>query len=312
MAASAEAKAAKPTEAGAAANATSQPATAKSADAELRAALGSFASRKSVPTHLNVSYLDAPGSGALLTASVQVSTLGLSYGADNKQPAAVDLAGVVLNDQGKSVNGFKTRLNVNPLPAGVAQTDEASVIYNYKAPLPPGLYQVRAAARDEKSGLVGSSQQWIEIPDLTNRKLTLSSLLVGGKVFDKGAKAAGGAAGDAAAATGSAPQVQFSVDKRFARASRLSFWIFIYNASRAGAAPPDVTAQVHVFRGAEAVVTTQPRKLTTEGMSDLARIPYGGEFALSSLAPGRYTLQVTITDRVANTSVAQRSFFEVE
>jgi hypothetical protein len=73
-----------------------------------------------------------------------------------------------------------------------------------------------------------------------------------------------------------------------------------------------VTAQVHVFRGAEAVVTTRPRKLTTEGMSDLARIPYGGEFALSSLAPGRYTLQVTITDRVANTSVAQRSFFEVE
>ncbi|MDX6694081.1 MAG: hypothetical protein QOF02_1684 [Blastocatellia bacterium] len=313
--ASADAKAAKPADAGAA-NTAGQPA-ARNADTELRAALGSFASRKAVPTHLNVSYLDAPGSGALLTASVQVSTLGLSYGADNKQPAAVDLAGVVLNDQGKSVNGFKTRLNVNPLPAGMTQTDQASVIYNYKAPLPPGLYQVRVAARDEKSGLLGSSQQWIEIPDLASRKLTLSSLLVGGKVFDKGAKAAGatgatGAAGDAAAAAGSGPQVQFSVDKRFTRSSRLSFWIFIYNAARSGSSPPDVTAQVQVFRGAEAVVTTQPRKLAMEGMSDMARIPYGGEFPLSSLAPGRYTLQVTITDKVANTSVAQRSFFEIE
>jgi hypothetical protein len=309
LAASAQTKAAKPTEAGAA-NASTQATAAKSADADLRAALGTFASRKSVPTHLNVSYLDAPGSGALLTASVQVSTLGLSYGADGKQPAAVDLAGVVLNEQGKSVNGFKTRLNVNPLPANMVQTDAASVIYNYKAPLAPGLYQVRAAARDEKSGLLGSSQQWIEIPDLTTKKLTLSSLLVGGKVFDKGEKKEG-ASGDGAAVS-SAPQVQFSVDKRFPRSTRLSFWIFIYNAARNAASQPEVTAQVQVFRGAQAVVTTQPRKLTTEGMSDLAHIPYGGEFALSSLAPGRYVLQVTITDKVSNTSVAQRSFFEVE
>jgi hypothetical protein len=309
LTATADAKAANPSGAGGTNASTTQAAAAKSPDADLRAALGSFAPRRSVPTHLNISYLDAPGSGALLSASVQVSTLGLSYGADGKQPAAVDVAGVVLNDQGKSVNGFKTRLNVNPLPTGMVQTEQASVIYNYKAQLPPGLYQVRAAARDEKSGLLGSSQQWIEIPDLTSKKLTLSSLLVGGQVFDKGAKKEGAAAGGAA---GSLPQVQFSVDKRFARSSRLSFWIFVYNAARAANSQPDVTAQVQVFRGTEAVVTTPQRKLNTEGMNDLARIPYGGEFPLASFTPGRYVLQVTITDRAANTSATQRTFFEVE
>lgn len=293
----------------------------KSPDTELHAALLSFLPRKSVPTHLNISYIDTPTNGALLTASVQVSTLGLSYGTDGKQPAAVDVAGVVLNDQGKPVNSFKTRLNVNPLPANVAQTDAASVIYNYKAPLTPGLYQVRAAARDEKSGLVGGAQQWIEVPDLSSKKLTLSSLLVGGQVIDKSGKkesapagAGGGGAGGAAPATAAAgPQVQFSVDKHFARTSRLSFWIFIYNAVRAGGnSPPDVTAQVQVFRGAQAIVTTPQRKLATEGMNDLARIPYGGEFALSALAPGRYILQVTITDKAANSSATQRSFFDVD
>jgi VWFA-related protein len=307
-----------------------KPSAAKSADAELLSALNNaYGPRKAVPTHLNLSYLDTPTSGALLTASVQVQTTGLTYGADGKQPATVDVAGVILNDQGKPANSFKTRLNVKPLPTTVVQSDAASVIYNYKATLTPGLYQVRAAARDEKSGLVGSAQQWIEIPDLSSKRLTLSSLLVGGQVIDKAGQktgaAAGGGAGAAAAgnnapATGnsgaaaadSGPQVQFSVDKHFARTSRLSFWIFIYNAARGSSGQPDVTAQVQVFRGAEAIVNTPQRKLSLAGMNDLARIPYGGEFPLSALQPGRYWLQITVADKVANTTATQRSFFDVE
>jgi len=45
-------------------------------------------------------------------------------------------------------------------------------------PARAGLYQVRAALRDERSGQVGSAMQWIEIPDLSSHRLTLSSLLV--------------------------------------------------------------------------------------------------------------------------------------
>jgi hypothetical protein len=284
--------------------------------------LASFAPRHSVPTYLNVSYLDTPTGGALLTASVQVSTTRLSYGADGNQPAAIDLAGVVLNDMGKQVTGFKTRLSVKPLPANIEQSEQGSVIYNYKAPLAPGLYQVRTAARDERSAQVGSSHQWIEIPDLTNKKLTLSSLLVGGHLFEKGEKrdaapagASGGATttpASASTAASSTPQVQFSVDKRFSRAGKLSFWVFIYNAMRGAGGQPDLAVQVQVYRGAQSIVSTPQRKLQTAGMDDLARIPYGGEFALSSLQPGRYMLQVSVTDKAANTTAIQRSFFDVE
>lgn len=301
LAANSESKAAKPT------MATTDNA-AKTADTELRAAmLNSYGTRKAVPTHLNATYLDTPNNGALLTAAVQVSTTGLSYGADGKQVAAVDLAGVILNDQGKTAASFKTRLNVKPLPENVAQTDQASVLYSYKAPLAPGLYQVRVAARDDKSGLLGSARQWIEIPDLSSKRLMLSTLLIGGQVIDKGEKKDSAPAGASAQ-----PQVQFSVDKLFARSSKLNFWLFIYNATRSGGAQPDVAVQVQVFRGANVIVTTPQRKLKTEGMDDLARIPYSGEFPLSSFAPGRYTLQVTVTDKAANTSATQRAFFDVQ
>ena len=52
-------------------------------------------------------------------------------------------------------------------------------MFTYPAKLPPGLYQVRVAARDDKSGNVGSAHAWIEIPDLANKKLAMSSLLLG-------------------------------------------------------------------------------------------------------------------------------------
>ncbi|HEX7996978.1 MAG TPA: VWA domain-containing protein [Pyrinomonadaceae bacterium] len=296
-----------------AANSANQGGASKTTDAELRTALNSFAPLRNVPTYLNVSYLDTPNNAALLTASVQISTARLSYGADGKQPAAVDLAGVILNEQGKSVNGFKTRLNVNPLSSTPDAPEQGSVIYNYKVAIPPGLYQVRTAARDEKSGWVGSAHQWIEIPDLTSKRLTLSSLLVGGQVIEKAGQKQGtdAAAGNAG---GGGPQVQFSVDKRFKRSSKLSFWVFIYNAARGagGSAQPDVTAQVQVFRGTQAIVTAPARKLQTEGMSDLARIPYGGEFPLGSLAPGRYMLQVTVTDKLGNATAVRHAFFDVE
>ncbi|MBD0372226.1 MAG: VWA domain-containing protein [Pyrinomonadaceae bacterium] len=281
-------------------SASSKSEALKPAEADFRDALTAFAPKRGIPTLLSTSYLDTPNNGTVLTTSVQVASGALSYGADGKQPAAVDIAGVVLNDQGKPAASFKTRLNVNPRAADPAALDTASVIYNYKAPLKPGLYQVRVAARDDRSGRVGSSMQWIEVPDLAQKRLTLSSLLIGGQLIGSADKKQ-----DAA-------QIQFSVDHRFQRSSHLGFWIFIYNAQLNAQGAPDVAAQVQIFRDGQSIVTTPQRKLSMAGMTDMARIPYGGDFALSGLPPGRYILQITITDRIANSSAQQRTSFDVE
>ena len=275
-------------------------AVAKPVDAAFRDALTAFAPKRGIPTLVSASYLDTPNNGTVLTASMQVAAEALAYGADGKQQAAVDIAGVVLNDQGKTAASFKTRLNVSPLSTDPSKPDTSSVIYNYKSPLKPGLYQVRVAARDSVSGKVGSSMQWIEIPDLTQKRLTLSSLLIGGQRVGSGKAEASG------------QQVQFSVDHRFSHSSHLGFWIFIYNAQRDAQGAPDIAAQVQVFRDGQTIVNTPQRKLTTAGMEDLSRIPYGGDFALSGLPAGRYILQITITDRIARTNASQRTAFNVE
>jgi VWFA-related protein len=285
-----------------AANVTDHAAPAKGVDADMRNALGAFAPRRALPTTVSVTFIDTPDNGPIITASVQAATAALDYG-DAK--AAVDLAGVVLNDQGKPVASFKTQLSVAKLEAG--QRTDAGVVYNYKTPLPPGLYQVRAAVRDQKSSKVGSASQWIEIPNLASHRLTLSSLLVGAQVIDPQKKAD-------ASGQQTVPQVQFSVDKRFKQSSHLSFWVFIYNALNGTGAntTPDVTAQVQMFSNGQAIVKTPVRKLNTAGMTDLQRIPYGGDFPLASLPPGRYELNVTITDQLAKASATQQVSFLVE
>ena len=186
------------------------------------------------------------------------------------------------------------------LPANVTQ-EQAGVRLQLQTALKPGLYQVRAAVRDEKNGKVGSAQQWIEIPDLSARHLTLSSLLVRPATTEKKPDE-----------TATSPaQPQFSVDRRFPRTSQLSFLLFIYNATRGanGASAPEVTAQVEVFRKGKAIISTAPRKLSTQGIDDLARIPYGGG-QFRNIAVGRYDLQITITDNIANASASQRLSFQ--
>src|ERR1043165_248066 len=163
-------------------------AAAKGPDAALISALGAPSARKGLPTQLSISFVDVPGSGTVLTASMQMATDILNYGADGNQAAAIDLAGVILNDQGKPAGSFKNRLNVNPLSSNAGAVENPGVIYNHRVPLKPGIYQVRVAARDDKSGRVGSAAQWIEIPDLSTKRLTLSSLLVGGQFVGSGQK----------------------------------------------------------------------------------------------------------------------------
>jgi VWFA-related protein len=256
----------------------------------------SAVTKKSLPTLLSTSFVDVPGSGAVLTSSVQVATDSLNYGEDGKQTGLVDLAGVVFNDQGKQVADFKTRLNVSPLPSESGQ----GVIYNYRSPLAPGLYQVRVAARDGRGGQTGSASQWIEIPDLSKRQLTLSSLLLGGK-------SVAGAKGEKAQ---DAPQIQFSVDRRFPRSSRLDFMLFIYNATKEAAG---LTAQVQVLGSdGRIIVDTHGRSLTMKGVEDLARIPYSGSFPLQALAPGHYVLRVTVTGEGGKASATQLAEFTVE
>jgi len=255
----------------------------KTPDAEIRDALGDFYPTTGLPTLLSLTYLNTPANGLVVTSSIEISGTGA-------QGATIKLAGVVLNDKGKIASSFKNQLNIDAPKSGGSD----SIFYNHHTPLAPGIYQVRVAARDEKTGRVGSAIQWIVIPDLAKSQLALSSVLLGGQVLEDK----------------STPHVQLSVDHIFPRTSQLGYWVFVYNAKRDASGKPQITVQTQVLRDGQAVLSSPQRRVSSAG-TDLDRIPFGEELALKTLAPGKYDLKVTVTDGISGTSTSQLADFTV-
>lgn len=264
-------------------------------DAALRKALTEPYVKRALQPQLSLMYLDTPASGIILTSSVQLTTTLLSFGEDNKDPAQVSLAGVVLNDRGKPAASFKTQLTVNPSSFRGTDSSSTGVIYNFRSALKPGIYQVRVAARDNRTGRLGSAMQWIVIPDFSKHELSLSSLILGiENVVNK---------------DGNSESVQWSVDKKFAKDSRLKFMVFVYNSSQGGMS--NLAARVQVFRDGENVISNPFKIISVDKQADTNRIPFNGEIDLAGLEPGRYLLVVTAENRTTQKTASQQTVFYI-
>ncbi|HKR61558.1 MAG TPA: VWA domain-containing protein [Pyrinomonadaceae bacterium] len=270
----------------------------------LRKAINSLLPKGELPTRLALNYMDTSASGSTLVASMKVEADALKFEQHaGKTAAVVDIAGTVFDAHGKALDSFSHRLTVTPPSSAEARPPD--IIYNHRAMLKPGLYQVRVAALDRSSGQTGSATEWVEIPDLSKQGLAMSSLIVAER---KLSKSAAEKKSDALV-----EGVPVSVDHRFERSSNLRFLVYIYNAARAAAAnaQPDVTLQVRILRDGQPAITMPPSKLSPESQ-DPTRLAYAAEIPLQGMRTGQYVLQVTATDSISKASASQSVRFEVQ
>ncbi|HKP71953.1 MAG TPA: hypothetical protein VJT82_03380, partial [Pyrinomonadaceae bacterium] len=271
----------------------------------LFAALRSPFPKTALQTSLALNYYDLPPDGMILTASVQVD-FEASKATDGaaSQPERAEIIGALYNDKGEVKKTFQRGLSFAQAASNASPNARRYLILSNNMAVTPGLYQVRVAARDPRTGRTGSAMQWLEVPDLAKGALAMSSIFIG----ERSDKEAAPASGEQSVG---APVV-INVDRRFARSSRMRFMTYVYNAARPQSASPDVAVQVQVFRDEQPVVTSPLSKMDTEGVTDFVRLPYAAELPLGGLTPGSYVLKITAIDRVAKKSVTQRTRFIVE
>src|SRR4026209_800363 len=136
---------------------------------------------------------------------------------EGKVQAVIDLSAVYFDEKGVVKDSFMERIVTAAPTLEKAQNYHNDLMFTYPAKLTPGIYQVRVAARDDKSGKVGSAHAWIEIPDLANKKLAMSSLLLGERTQAMMTNFSNSAGVD---------PVALNASHRFQRESTLRFLIF--------------------------------------------------------------------------------------
>lgn len=275
-------------------------------EAKLRAAIIAPFADRGLPVSSSLTWTMTGDNKQTMNVALQVSGSAITFEDDkDRRTGVVQVVGSVYDDQGKAGGGFSERLTVH---APTGETDSSAtpdIVYNYPLTLPPGLYQVRIAVRDEKSGNIGSTRQWIEIPDLSTHKIVLSSLIVSERMMGSPAKP-GGPPNDS---QNTQDRVVVRVDHRFKRNSFLRFLLFIYTQSNV---PPDIAVQIQVVRSDQPVITTSLRSVSTEGIPDAKKLPYAADLSLKQLPPGRYLLKVTAMDRNSKSVASESTRFEIE
>ena len=285
------------------ANASKKSDSKKTVVAKLRDAILATYPVPDIPLTLSLDYFDVPGKGITLATAVGVAGEFLVFGEhDGKVQAIVDVTGVFYNDKGPPVNNFMERIVTTAPNLESSKDFDRELIYHFPVTLGPGLYQVRVAARDDKSGKIGSTQGWVQIPDLSKKQFTTSSLLIGERKQSTVTNVS----------KDTYSPIPLSANHRFEQDSMLRLLIVAYNAALSTTdQKPDLAVQVQLLRDDQPVVTTALRKVGVDGMTDLTRVPYAAEIPLTDLKPGRYVLQVSIIDKVAKQSASQHTHVDI-
>jgi VWFA-related protein len=260
-------------------------------DAEARAILAARLPTQGLPVRLTADFLDVPPEGpqALVRARIDLSGLQWREMA-GRQHATVTLVGGFYDSAGKPVGTtFTRRSELSLTPAERDRLLEKGLSLQERVPLPPGRYQVKLVAREVSLGRAGGALEWVEIPDLSDKKLALSGLFV----------------------STSGEDTDTHTRRRFKLGSTLAFQIYVYNPSLDEKGARDVVLQAQIWGGGKVIAASKPAPVVFE-KKDGAPLPETNSLPLEGLAAGPYELRVVVVDRKAGLQATRKIDFTIE
>ena len=150
-------------------------AAAEQRRAEMRTALDALAPLTGIPVRLSADFvsLDRRRTQVVVNGSVDVAALPFVRRDDRRQATVETVAVVLRRERERSRRRSTPSGPLDLSDADYEQLRRRGLPYPRAVALKPGRYQVRLAARDDATGLLGSAWQRVEIPDLTAGRLAL-------------------------------------------------------------------------------------------------------------------------------------------
>ena len=226
--------------------------------------------------------------GSIIRSFVYIDPKGLTFkNVDGMRQVSFDLHGVIFGD-----NGTIAEHHAGGATLTLNERDYELVMRNGMAtPLDmrvrrPGSYQVRVATRDKSSGKIGSTGQFVEVPDLNKKRIAVSGIVL-------------------TTAGSSGPDVNKMMEspgaRSFDRNTDLHFAFVTYNATTTS----NLVMEAKLFRDGKAVYSGPETPVNAGNQTDLSRVLVSGSVRLSpDLELGNYYLQIVITDKTPKSKMA--------
>ncbi len=183
---------------------------------------------------------------------------------------------------------------------------EGIFVYQAVCQVPPGRYLLDVAYQETDDRIMGSVRSIIEVPAFATSGLAVSSLVLSSRLDPLGGNGSG-RRGPAPFDLGSYRVIPRTT-RVYVQPSRLIVFYEIYGAKAGVDGRPHLDLSYQFYLEDESAWVPVGAPLPVEDASDPGQT-WG--VPLEGLPPGRYRLEVTVTDRVAEQTVVRGTIFEI-
>jgi len=234
-------------------------------------------------------YFEQPNDQAQVRLHTYISGAGFDYHLENERyQFKLEVVTRVYDAQGRSAFSHSETISGNLKPERFEAAKKAGLTLTKRLALKPGLYQIRIGAQEDSTGKIGTASTWIEVPDLKDKRLAMSSILVGADV--EGGKPT--AALDAANESATIHTIKF-----FAPQDNIVYAFRLYHPAVDSTGASRLEMEMEIVRGSETVGKTDWSPVAAHQVQrDDLGVLVAGKVPLSDIKPGVYELRLRIRD----------------
>lgn len=232
--------------------------------------------------------VSVPGSAVPVTEGLKEITL--------------DVLAVITDERGMPVGRLRQTMK---LPAGTEKTLAGKqILYQSGMTLPPGRFAIKAVVRENATGLMGSFEAPINVPQLQAQPLKVSSVVLSTQVQPATGKSDNPLVRDGVQMIPNLTHVVSNNQKMF-------FYYEVYDSGATAGRGVDVRTSLAFYRGK---VKVQETPVVTRSVVDVANRQatlFQFEIPAGTFEPGLYTCQINVIDEVSGQFAFPRMTFYV-
>jgi VWFA-related protein len=155
--------------------------------AEVIEAISSPLVRRDIDLRLTPLFIDNAQRDPVVTLLLHIDAGKLTFvQSEGRYHNQLEEVGFVLDTKGNTVDKFSNTLELNLLPQSYQTALKRGFVATRTMNVKPGTYQIRLFVREVGFGLIGTANDFIDIPNMKSEKLATSSLFLTGQAVEQG------------------------------------------------------------------------------------------------------------------------------